>query len=126
MDVRFEVNKNKIDSTNDIYIELIDNIKREFITKNSLSKLINNITNKEAAETIVSMYTEADTKWSDYINQIGNLIVSGCLDKDFNVTVNFDRHVVEISFNDLDNKEIEILYNRVQDNGWNVICQYRC
>ena len=123
MDVRFEVNKNKIDSTNDIYIELIDNIKREFITKNSLSKLINNITNKEAAETIVSMYTEADTKWSDYINQIGNLIVSGCLDKDFNVTVNFDRHVVEISFNDLDNKEIEILYNRVQDNGWNVICQ---
>lgn len=126
MDVRFEVNKNKIDSTNDIYIELIDNIKREFITKNSLSKLINDITNKEAAETVVSMYTEADTKWSDYINQIGNLIVSGCLDKDFNVTVNFDRHVVEISFNDLDNKEIEILYNRVQDNGWNVICQYRC
>lgn len=126
MDVRFEVNKNKIDSTNDIYLELIDNIKREFITKNSLSKLINNITNKEAAETIVSMYTEADTKWSDYINQIGNLIVSGCLDKDFNVTVNFDRHVVEISFTDLDNKEIEILYNRVKDNGWNVICQYHC
>lgn len=103
----------------ELFRELLDNIKKEFTKMNSLKKLLaDSSSNKTAAEVIVSMYTEADKNWNDYINQLGDLIIGNAINKQFTIFVNFNTHSVDIKFDDITDEERNNVFIHLEHDGW--------
>ena len=109
-----------LNSENDeLFRELLDNIKKEFTKINSLKKLLaDSSSNKTAAEVIVNMYTEADRNWNDYIGQLGELIIGNATDKQFTIFVNFNTHSVDIVFDDITDEERNNISSHLERIGW--------
>lgn len=109
-----------LNSENDeLFRELLDNIKKEFTKMNSLKKLLaDSSSNKTAAEVIVNMYTEADRNWNDYIGQLGELIIGNATDKQFTIFVNFNTHSVDIVFDDITDEERNNISSHLERIGW--------
>lgn len=109
-----------LNSENDeLFRELLDNIKKEFTKMNSLKKLLtDSSSNKTAAEVIVNMYTEADRNWNDYIGQLGELIIGNATDKQFTIFVNFNTHSVDIVFDDITDEERNNISSHLEHDGW--------
>lgn len=106
-------------ANDELFRELLDNIKKEFTKMNSLKKLlVDSSSNKTAAEVIVSMYTEADKNWNDYINQLGDLIIGNTTDKPFTLFVNFNTHSVNIEFDDITDEERNNVFIHLEHDGW--------
>ena len=103
----------------ELFRELLDNIKKEFTKMNSLKKLLaDSSSNKTAAEVIVNMYTEADRNWNDYIGQLGELIIGNATDKQFTIFVNFNTHSVDIVFDDITDEERNNISSHLERIGW--------
>ena len=103
----------------ELFRELLDNIKKEFTKMNSLKKLLaDSSSNKTAAEVIVNMYTEADKNWNDYINQLGDLIIGNAINKQFTIFVNFNTHSVDIKFDDITDEERDNVFTHLEHDGW--------
>nr|DAO78293.1 MAG TPA: hypothetical protein [Caudoviricetes sp.] len=103
----------------ELFRELMDNIKKEFTKMNSLKKLLaDSSSNKTAAEVIVNMYMEADKNWNDYINQLGDLIIGNATDKPFTLFVNFNTHSVNIEFDNITDEERDNVFIHLEHDGW--------